>query len=93
VPIDLNHETLLPLSAAPSIPWMPRRRDGKPLNASTIYRWTTHGIRGHRLEYLQMGGVRITSHQALERFFARLGPADANAQPGRTGAEALAATA
>ena len=51
---------------------LPRRRKGKRPNVATLYRWTTCGCRGVRLESIQIGGTRCTSHEALQRFFDRL---------------------
>lgn len=55
---------------------LPRRRGGKKVHPSCVYRWTTIGCRNVYLEYLQIGGTRFTSSEALERFFARLGAAN-----------------
>jgi hypothetical protein len=45
----------------------------KPLHVSVIYRWATTGLRGGiKLECKQIGGIRYTSAEALERFFQRL---------------------
>jgi hypothetical protein len=35
-----------------------------------------HGLKGVRLESIQVGGTLCTSKQALERFFVRLAEAD-----------------
>ena len=40
------------------------------VNTSTIFRWVRRGIRGQRLETLFVGGIRMTSREALARFFA-----------------------
>jgi hypothetical protein len=68
--IDLTRERLITLREA--VAMLPRRRAGKKVHVSTLYRWTLHGIRGVRLESLQCGGTRVTSVEALERFFRRL---------------------
>lgn len=47
-------------------------RNGKRVHISTLYRWTTRGVRGVRLETLPLGGTLATSREALERFFAEL---------------------
>lgn len=39
---------------------------------SQVYRWAERGIGGVKLEYIQMGGKRCTSTEALQRFFAAL---------------------
>jgi hypothetical protein len=68
--IDYGKETLLTLTEAAAS--LPRRRGGKRVNVATMYRWTTHGCRGERLETIQIGGTRFTSQEALQRFFDRL---------------------
>lgn len=39
---------------------------------SQLYRWSMVGLRGVKLEWLQIGGKRYTSVEALDRFYARL---------------------
>jgi len=51
---------------------IPRRRRGALPHVSTLFRWSTHGVRGVVLETIQVGGTRCTSRQAIERFFAAL---------------------
>ena len=51
---------------------LPRRRANKPVHASCIFRWAATGCRGVKLEYVQIGGTRCTSREALERFFQKL---------------------
>lgn len=71
--IDITCETILTLSdAAKSLP----RRSGRRIHVSTLYRWSQRGCRGIRLETAQLGGSRITSMQALQRFCERLSDAD-----------------
>jgi hypothetical protein len=47
-------------------------RTGKRLHISTIHRWIAVGVRGVRLESIMVGGVRMTSVEALQRFSDRL---------------------
>lgn len=68
--IDSEMERVLTLSDAAKE--LPRRRGGKRPHTATLYRWTTLGCRGVRLEYVQIGGTRCTSKEALSRFFERL---------------------
>lgn len=68
--IQHERETLLTLTEAAAR--LPRRRGGKKVNAATLYRWASHGCRGVRLEVLQVGGTKVTSTQALQRFFEAL---------------------
>src|SRR3954452_1213428 len=49
---------------------LPRLRNDRPVNVSTVWRWATKGLRGHRLETAMVGGVRVTSDEALREFFA-----------------------
>lgn len=80
--IDINVETIISLAEAAS--FLPRRRAGKKPHVSCIYRWTTQGCRGVRLESVQIGGTRCTSREALSRFFERLsGTIADNANPTR----------
>lgn len=67
---DLMNEQLVPLAQATR--WVPSRRGDAPTHASTLFRWATEGLRGVRLETLQVGGSRCTSREALHRFFKRL---------------------
>jgi hypothetical protein len=43
---------------------------GGAVHISTMHRWRLRGIRGVRLETFMRGGVRYTSHEAIDRFFA-----------------------
>ena len=63
--IDVRNEQAIPLSEVPN--HLPRRR-GKKVHYSTVYRWVTKGSRGRVLESVQVGGVRYTSIEALDRF-------------------------
>jgi hypothetical protein len=76
--IDLTTEQ--PVSFSEAIQFLPRRRAGKPVNIATMYRWTTQGIRGVTLEFVQIGATRCTSREALGRFFTAL-TAKAQNQP------------
>lgn len=68
--IDPKTETLLSLADAARL--LPRRRAGKKPHVSCLYRWTTTGCKGVVLESLQCGGTRVTSREALGRFFEAL---------------------
>jgi hypothetical protein len=82
--IDLETEDLLPMSrAAKLVPVV--RRDKTP-HPATLVRWATSGIlspTGQRvkLESVFVGGTRMTSKEALKRFFARRNDADFRAIP------------
>ena len=77
--IDPNSETLFSLAEAAK--HLPRRRGGRPVHVSCIYRWTTSGCKGVVLEALQVGGTRCTSREALARFFERLTHGATTASP------------
>ena len=64
-------ESLVPLGEAAR--FVPPRRGGKAAHPSTLFRWAAHGLRGVRLEVVQVGGTKCTSREALHRFFDRLG--------------------
>lgn len=68
--IDLRKEELITLAEAAKL--LPRRRLGKKCSVSCLHRWATRGLRGERLRVVQVGGVRCTSIEELDRFFAAL---------------------
>jgi hypothetical protein len=68
--IDSTEEALLSLAQAAAE--LPKRRAGRKLHLSTMYRWATAGCRGIVLETIQVGSTRCTSRQALQRFFESL---------------------
>jgi Protein of unknown function (DUF1580). len=77
--IDLDREELLSISAAA------RQCPGRP-HVATVWRWAETGVKGIRLETVQVGGRRFTSAEAIRRFIERttaaaVGPA---AEPPRT---------
>ncbi len=75
--IDIAQEQVVSLTEA--CPFVPRRRKGKRPDVATLYRWAQKGIRGIRLEILQVGRTKCTSLEALQRFFERL--TDPNVEP------------
>ncbi|WP_428306721.1 DUF1580 domain-containing protein [Lacipirellula sp.] len=82
-PIDIRRETPLPLS---DVPHHVPHRSGRKIHYSTVYRWATKGARGRVLESQLLGGIRFTSHEALERFFSLDPPV---AQIGSSGIDAI----
>ena len=68
--ISIRDENLMTLAEVAKV--LPRCRAGKLVHASTVYRWAQSGLRGLRLETLQVGGRRCTSQAALQRFFDAL---------------------
>jgi hypothetical protein len=85
VVIDLTREVAVALADVPKLPWIPTRRGGRRLHVATVHRWCTVGVQGVRLAYVQLGGTRVTTIEALVRFFDELTRADcANATPAGT---------
>ena len=68
--IDLSTETVVSLNEAAAR--FPRRRKGKKTHVSTVYRWAQAGVRGVRLETIQVGATKCTSLEAMQRFCNRL---------------------
>ena len=68
--IDHEKDCLISLSEAAAA--LPRRRGGRQVHVTTVYRWAGEGLRGVRLETVQVGGTKCTSREALARFYARL---------------------
>lgn len=68
--IDTQSEQILTLAQAAAS--LPRRRRGRKVHTSCLYRWSTTGCRGVVLETIQVGGTRCTSREALQRFFEAL---------------------
>jgi len=63
-------QTLMTLREAAAT--LPHRRGGRPTHSATLFRWATEGLRGIKLEVVQVGATKCTSREALARFFARL---------------------
>jgi len=80
--IDLELESPVTLRYAARLPQC--RRNGKPLHLATLFRWAQRGIRGVKLETVTQGGARVTTAEAIERFFAALADPNANISPSRT---------
>ncbi len=70
--IDLNSESVGTLAeVAGKLP----RLGGRQIHTSTLWRWTSRGIRGVRLEHVKLGGRIVTSLEAVQRFSERLNDA------------------
>jgi hypothetical protein len=63
--IDTKTETVISFAEASKL------TPGRP-HLSQIYRWSQAGLRGIKLDWIQVGGRRFTSREALDRFFAAL---------------------
>lgn len=71
--IEPDRETIIPLSLCSRHPLLKQgRRAGRPIHRSTLERWRTRGVGGIVLESTKIGGVRVTSEQALRRFLDRV---------------------
>jgi hypothetical protein len=68
--IDPSTETLYSLADAAKL--LSRRRAGKKVHTSCVYRWITTSCKGVVLESLQCWGTRVTSKEALARFMEAL---------------------
>lgn len=84
--IDIATEIVLSLTEAATR--LPRRKKGKKPHLATLYRWAKQGVKGCRLETIQIGGTLCTSMEAMQRFFNRMtsddsatGAAPASAPP------------
>jgi hypothetical protein len=87
--IDITTEKLVTLKQARA--HVPQLRPGNRVDQATLWRWTVKGLRCRtkkdlriRLESAKIGGVLVTSVEALHRFFERLNEAAA-AAPEATG--------
>jgi hypothetical protein len=76
-PVDLRTELPIPLGQVPKLGLVPPRRRGSRLNLRTVYRWATAGLKGIVLPTQLVGGQRVTSREALLRFFAAVSAASA----------------
>lgn len=66
IPSPLHREELVCLAKAAE--WV-RSRSGRKTHVSTLHRWALRGCRGRKLETLLIGRERMTSKEALGRFF------------------------
>ena len=70
--MDTLDDDLRPLSEIPSLGWIPRRRGGRRIHKSTLFRWASHGLRGVILETVSVGGTLCCNRIHLRTFFAEL---------------------
>lgn len=64
---------------------LPKRRGGKRVHVSTIFRWASkNGCKGVRLEFVQVGSTKCTLCEALRRFFDALRSKEEQAQSDKT---------
>ena len=64
--IDITAEKIIPIKNVPD--WC-HEKMGQRFHLSTVHRWRLKGTRGIRLESLLCGGIRVTSEEAILRFF------------------------
>jgi len=65
-------EALLSLAQATRLAWLPRRRYGRKLNISTLWRWAQTGVRGVRLHVVRLGGTLCLHESDLRAFIEQL---------------------
>lgn len=74
--IDLERETPVTLAEAPrlipAINAVPGMEARKPLHPRTVYNWATRGKRGVILETASLGGILVTTREAINRFITHL---------------------
>lgn len=63
--IDRSNETLLLLA---DVPKQLEMITGRRISISTVHRWIREGLCGVHLECIFVGGQRMTTIEALERF-------------------------
>jgi len=68
--IRMGMEQIVSMAGATKV--IPKRASGKRVHVATVYRWASVGLKGIRLETIQIGGHCYTSKEALGRFFAEL---------------------
>lgn len=64
--INLRNEETFPFRELPKR--LQEMTGGKRPHISTCHRWVQKGIRGNRLETVLVGGQRLTSYEAVNRF-------------------------
>ncbi len=64
--IDTIREQLLPLADVPA--YHQSRGLGRRVHKSAVYRWAIAGADGIRLETVKIGGMKVTSAEAIQRW-------------------------
>lgn len=62
-----KEKEFLTLSQAAAL--LPRRRQGRKVAASTVYRWAKYGLNDVYLQVSQVGGGLCTTREFLDKFF------------------------
>jgi hypothetical protein len=60
----------IPFDEVPGL--LPPLRGKKPINVSTVYRWSIDGCRGTLLRYLAIASKRFTTREWLAEFLAAI---------------------
>jgi len=68
--IVLKSEQIFPLCETPQ--HVPTFRGGKPVHEVTVRRWAKTGVRGVRLQTARIGGICVTSREAVDKFLEEL---------------------
>jgi hypothetical protein len=68
--IDLTRDEVFPLTTAAGR--LPSVRGGRSVHVGTLHRWARKGVRGIRLDVIQLGGTLCTSQRSLREFFEAL---------------------
>jgi hypothetical protein len=63
-------DELIPLKDLAAL--LPRRRGGKKTHVATLFRWTTCGLHGQRLRFVQVGNTRCSTVAWVFEFFGAL---------------------
>ena len=79
--IDIRTEDTRCLTEATKLPCFQNRRNGSRISTSTLWRWSITGCKGVILETVKIGGSRVTSVEAIERFVERLAEVEASGRP------------
>lgn len=58
----------IPLNEVPDA--LPLRRRGKKVHVSTIWRWASRGVHGHKLKTWRVGGTTCTTQSAIDEFIS-----------------------
>jgi hypothetical protein len=68
--MDCHPEERLTMSEVRAL--LGKRRNGRPINPTTLWRWYHCGVRGVTLRTRVEGGLRVTTRAWLEEFFDAL---------------------
>jgi len=82
--VNVLSESVIPMTEVQALlPW--------PMSLSTVKFWAKVGVKGVKLETARLGGRRLTSKEAVQRFLMRINdPQPAPARPARKVAMAIA---